>query len=490
MKKLTKLFVLLLAVFFVISVSGTGIYAAAVSVSAPLKITAESGSDNVRLQWTKVSKASGYRVYQKVDGKWKKLVSQSSNTYTAEKLTASTTYEYGIKTYRKQGGKAYFSKLKSVKIKTKAMPEAKAPTGKASENSITLSWEKVSGATGYRVYQYKNKKWVKIKSTTTNKYTVKSLKSATEYKFKIKPYAKTDSGTVWGDSTVSVTIKTVDPYQTKITSATAGETTVSLKWSEVRGATGYRVSVLEKGEWKKIKSTPSLSYKVKNLKSNTEYTFMVRAYKKSGGKVTWYTESISVRIVTKAAEKDLQAYRIEKYKPIFANSELQVIISTEDPDLGKIPVEIATKDGNFMMKTTLQGMDVRIVYNKKKDKTYMIIDSINTYVEMSKEDMQGMDIEEMIKEFVITDVGEVKAHAVQYGGKNAVCESYTDTKTGDTVKYYFIADVIVACERVNADGVVTDTVNFDKVSNSVDSSLFDSPPWYYINLGNIGDLEF
>ena len=46
--------------------------------------------------------------------------------------------------------------------------------------SIKLTWSKVSGASGYRVYQYKDKKWVAVKSSTTsNTYTVKSLIPAT-----------------------------------------------------------------------------------------------------------------------------------------------------------------------------------------------------------------------------------------------------------------------------------------------------------------------
>ncbi len=487
MKTTTKILAFIMSFILLFSVGGTGIYAAAVSVSAPLKISAESGSDNVKLQWTKVSKATGYRVYQKIDGKWKKIASQSQITYTAEKLTASTTYEFGIKSYRKYNGKTYFSSLKSVTIKTKAMPEAKAPTGTATKNSITLKWEAVPGATGYRVYQYKNKKWTKIKSTTATKYTVKSLKSATSYKFKIKPYAKTDSGTVWGDSTVSVTVKTIDPKQTKITSASAGTTTVTLKWSKVSGATGYRVSVLENGSWKKIKSTSALSYKVTKLSSNSEYTFMVRAYNKTKGKVTWYTESESVRVVTKAKDGDLKAYRIEKYKTIFEKDELLVVMSTEDPDMGNLPIEIATKKGSLSMKATIEGMDIRVVYNTSNGKTYMIIDSINSYIEMSEKDMKDMKIDEILKGFEIANVGKISVSSTKFDGKNAIAESYTDTVTGDKVTYYFVADELVACKKEYTNGV-TDIIKFHKISNSVDSSAFDSPPWYYVNLGNIVDM--
>lgn len=459
----------------------------AVSVTAPTKITTTAGSDSMTLKWSKVSNAAGYRVYVKVDGKWKSLKTGSAVTYTAENLTASTTYTFGVKAYRKSSGKTYWSSLTTVKAKTKAMPDIKTPTATSTKDSVTLKWSKVAGASGYRVYQYKNNKWVKIKSVAANSYTVKSLKSATTYKFKIKPYAKTDSGTVWGDTSKTVTVKTVDPTKAKITSVTAATNTVTLKWSKVSSATGYRVSILENGEWKKVKSTSSLSYKVTGLKSNTEYSFMVRAYKKDGSKVTWYTQSDTVKAVTKASADDLKAYRIEKYQKIFAADELFVRLSTNDSDMADIPVEVARKNGRLAMKSTIEGMSVRVVCNKKGEKSYMIIDSLHMYVEMTDKDIADMDVQAMINGISITNVGKITVSQTTWSGKNAICESFTDTVTGEKVCYYFISDILVASQRTAVNGQI-ETMNFEKISTSVDSSMFDSPPWYYINMGGLGDL--
>lgn len=487
MNILRKSLTLILSVIMIFSLLCTGSTAAAVSVAAPTKITVSATSDSVKLSWSKVSKAKGYRVYLKVDGKWKALKTTSAVTYTAENLTASTNYTLGIKTYQKSGSKTYWSSLKTVKAKTKAMPDIKTPKATATKNSVTLKWTKVEGASGYRVYQYKNKKWVKIKSVTTNSYTVKSLKSATTYKFRIKPYAKTDSGTVWGDTSKTVTVKTVDPTKTKITSVTATASSVTLKWSKVSSATGYRVSVLEKGEWKRLKSVSSLNCKLTGLKSNKEYTFIVRAYKKVNGKVTWYTESDSVKIVTKASENDLKAYRIEKYKKVFESDTLYVSISTNDPDLGTLPVVFARKKGNIVMKATVEAMETRIVYKPKENKGYMIIDSLNMYVEMTPKDIENMDMQQIINGIVINNVGEITVTETVYEGKNAVCESYTDTVTGDKLSYYFVADVLVASERTYTNGQ-TEKMAFNKISTSVDDKLFDSPPWYYVNMGGIAGM--
>lgn len=68
------------------------------------------------------------------------------------------------------------------------------------KKKATLSWAKVSGATGYEVYQYnaKTKKWTKIKTLSKNTLTVSKLKSKTSYKFKVRAYKKVGQKTYTG----------------------------------------------------------------------------------------------------------------------------------------------------------------------------------------------------------------------------------------------------------------------------------------------------
>lgn len=65
-----------------------------------------------------------------------------------------------------------------------------APTGikgTVSSDKIVLTWNKVDGAEGYRIYKYDEKtgKYLKYKDVKNEKCTVKGLKSNTKYKFKI-----------------------------------------------------------------------------------------------------------------------------------------------------------------------------------------------------------------------------------------------------------------------------------------------------------------
>ena len=307
MKIITRILslILCLAIFFTANV--VGVEAASITVARTEKLVADKETaSSVELRWRKVSKATGYKVYQVVDGKLKAIKTVKTNKYVVEDLTASETYKFAVKTYRKYQGKTYWSsKYRSVTVTTDKMAKSPTPKATADKNSVTLKWAEVEGATGYRVYQYspsKDKYVVKasIKDATT--YKVTSLKEDTTYKFKIKPYAKTSKGVVWNKASSAVTVKTVDKTKAKFTDYIVGTKGVTLYWGKIDGATAYKLYQVVDGELKTVKSAlKKTEYKVERLESGKEYTFVVRGYKKVDGKVTWYTKSEPLTIKTKTS---------------------------------------------------------------------------------------------------------------------------------------------------------------------------------------------
>ena len=153
-------------------------------------------------------------------------------------------------------------------------------------DSIKLTWKKVNGADGYRVFLYNKEagKFEKIKTLKGTEYTLKKLKSGTTYKFAVKAYSKNEyEETIWADSYTQITTAT-KPDTLKV-KATSGSKKVSLSWSKVRGASDYQVYMQAPGgDFERIKTTDSTKYTVTGLKSGVTYKFRVRAIKTVDGK--------------------------------------------------------------------------------------------------------------------------------------------------------------------------------------------------------------
>lgn len=106
----------------------------------------------------------------------------------------------------------------STKTTTTKTTKLAAPTNvkaSASEEKVTLSWSKVSGAKAYRVYKYNSKtgKYVKYKDVTGTACTVTGLKAGTSYKFKV--YALTSKNGKYVQQTASKVVSyTTKEYNT------------------------------------------------------------------------------------------------------------------------------------------------------------------------------------------------------------------------------------------------------------------------------------
>lgn len=166
--------------------------------------------------------------------------------------------------------------------------------------NVTLTWDKISNADGYTIYQYNNstKTWVSKATLNTNTaaYTIKGLAPGTAYRFAVKAFIQTQSKEpVYSKFYASLDTATA-PNAVKF-KVKPGKKKAVIKWSKVKGASGYTVyyKTKAKGSWKKLKSVKSTSYTKTKLKSKETYFFTVKAYKKYKGAT--YTSSFSSKKV-------------------------------------------------------------------------------------------------------------------------------------------------------------------------------------------------
>ena len=154
--------------------------------------------------------------------------------------------------------------------------------------SISMTWKKSIGVTGYEVYRAtsKNGKYTKIASTSSATYKNSKLKAGTKYYYKVRAYKTVNKEKIYGNysSVITMSTKTAAPS----INVTAGKKQAKITWKKVAGATGYEVymSTSKNGSYKKIKTatSKSTSYSKTKLTKGKKYFFKVKAYSKINGK--------------------------------------------------------------------------------------------------------------------------------------------------------------------------------------------------------------
>ncbi len=270
----------------------------AINLTKPSELTAIQTTDSIKLTWSAVSGATGYRIYKNVDSKWKALGDIKGTTVTIKNLTIDTKYTFAVRAYNITGGKTTWAEdYATITASTSSLGKPSKITPTQSTTAVKLTWNKVSGATGYRVYQNVDGKWVNKGTTKNLSGTVKNLKAGTKYSFAVKAYNITNGKTTWASSYTTISTATQAVKPSKITTA-QNATAIKLTWTKCSGATGYRVyyRTSTKNSWSTlVKAMSGTSYTAKNLPSGKSYQFAVKPYISTSSGVVWsdYTTVIT-----------------------------------------------------------------------------------------------------------------------------------------------------------------------------------------------------
>ncbi len=162
-------------------------------------------ADALRINWTKNTSADGYIVEMYKSGKWTrvaKITKNSTTTYRASGLKASTVYKFRVKAYKMSGSTALYGNY-SATVTARTNPsviKGVKIAGKA-KDALRLSWTKNTSAQGYIVEMYKGEKWVRVAKITNNSTTTfrkSGLTKNTTYKFRAKAYYTSGSTALYG----------------------------------------------------------------------------------------------------------------------------------------------------------------------------------------------------------------------------------------------------------------------------------------------------
>lgn len=151
-------------------------------------------------------------------------------------------------------------------------------------DDVKVSWNKVSGVSGYKVYYKKSSasSWTLLKTTTATSYKKANLSDGVKYDFKVVAY-KNVSGNACENAGKKASIYTLKKVVGVKAAKSSGKVKVS--WTNISGETGYQISQSTSKSKTKIVATyktTSGKYKTVSATKGKAYYYKVRAYKVVG----------------------------------------------------------------------------------------------------------------------------------------------------------------------------------------------------------------
>ncbi|MDY2628922.1 MAG: leucine-rich repeat protein [Lachnospiraceae bacterium] len=255
---------------------------------------ASAGYASAKISWKKLSGVDGYIVYRKNGDGWKRLAVITGTSYTDKNLVCGKTYTYTVRACRMVNGEEVKGAYDKKGVSATVVPgTVRLGEAKAGGNSITITWSKVSGASGYYVYRkVPSGDWKRIAEVgnSVTSYTDGKL-SAGQYIYTLRAYRTVNGSNIRGGYDRNGISAYITPGVPKLTGASGSAKNITVKWSEIPGAQGYRIyrRSSTSDDWKRLSDISgggTTSWKDTTAVCGTCY-YTVRAYIKADGKNVW-----------------------------------------------------------------------------------------------------------------------------------------------------------------------------------------------------------
>ena len=256
-------------------------------LSVPSLKPVENTYSGMKLTWQKVGGAENYRVFVKSGSTWKKIGETTSDSFIYTSVTPGKSYTYTVRCISTDGTRytSYFD-TKGISNTFVAAPQVSKIENIA--NGAKISWNKVAGASKYRVFYRNGSTWTGIGNTADTTLNHTGLKNNTEYTYTVRALDKNGnyvSGFYtagWKNTFLSV------PSLKPVENIYSG---MKLTWEKVGGAEKYRVFVKSGSTWKKIGETTSDSFIYTSVTPGKSYTYTVRCISADGTEYTSYFDT-------------------------------------------------------------------------------------------------------------------------------------------------------------------------------------------------------
>ena len=171
--------------------------------------------NSIKLTWNRGKGVSGYTVYRynRKTKRYSAIKNTTARTFTNKRLATGKKYIYKVRPYRTiNGQKVYGNDSNKISAKTVLAKAKKVRAKRVGQQRIRVSWNRVKGADGYKVYRStkKNKGFKAVKTVKrgkTVKYTTGKLKKGKRYYFKVRAYRKVSGKKVYSAYSSRVSCK-------------------------------------------------------------------------------------------------------------------------------------------------------------------------------------------------------------------------------------------------------------------------------------------
>lgn len=245
-------------------------------------------TNSISMGWRAVTGATVYDLRYRKDntGAWTTIENLTSNSRLVSNLESNTSYTFQVRAGNSAGDSAW-----SGNFTTSTMPDLlPAPTGLGAssigQNSLTLSWRAVTGATGYDI-RYRRSGTTDVYRTISNitgtSREITGLAANTGYTFNVRT-RNADGAGAWSINfsvdTEPEPARDANPPRNLV--AVRSSTSVALDWDAPTGdttPTNYTVQfkLSLNSVWSTAATVTATAHNVTGLSTSTSYDFRVRA---------------------------------------------------------------------------------------------------------------------------------------------------------------------------------------------------------------------
>ena len=252
-----------------------------------------AGVSNIVLKWDATANTMGYIIYRKDEaGNVKQIATTKELTYTLPRK--GNEGEYYVRSYNIKDGQYYYSSA-SASIRVKPLKVTNIRTTEVKSTSFSVRWSTVNGAAGYCIYLDGNYHG----TTGSAEYTFNNLAPLSKHTIKVSAYFNADTSKVYTKDSIlggysdAFTVTTEKPDDAdvavkNITASAVSQTSVTIGWNAVSGASGY--CLYFDGKYSGYCFNPS--YTFTGLQPATKHAVKITAYFNPGADKNYGADSV------------------------------------------------------------------------------------------------------------------------------------------------------------------------------------------------------